>query len=466
MVIAAGALGLPLRPLPRGAAGPRGDARSLRDLDGLIRASIEDAAAADNDYWSTWTAAERNVQRYFQYPAMMVPAMQRELLQIVTSLMPEVRAVVDPFAGSGTVVSEAMLAGLDVVAQDINPLAVLLCRVRSGPFDVEGLRNAAAKVTSTAATAIVRRSEAPPGTKRWFSDNAARELAALRSVIAREPELWIRRFLWVVLAETIRTTSHSRTSTYKLHIRPEAERAALQAPLAVFARVLARNLEAHERFGAELARAGRLNGLAYRGEVAVRAADTTVSVEGTYDLVVTSPPYGDNATTVPYGQASYLALQWIDPEDIGAAFDRSLCASPYATDGRSVGGARKRPGWEDQLALLRRRSAEFGRSVAALRAEPADRARRVARFCVDLDRCVKNILDATRPGGLLVWTVGNRRVAGRMVPTDAILRELLESHGAVHITRIDRRIPSKRMASRNGTSATMRAEHTLVCRRL
>ncbi len=34
--------------------------------------------------------------------------------------------------------------------------------------------------------------------------------------------------------------------------------------------------------------------------------------DDTIDISITSPPYGDNATTVTYGQFSILSLFWID----------------------------------------------------------------------------------------------------------------------------------------------------------
>jgi hypothetical protein len=66
----------------------------------------------------------------------------------------------------------------------------------------------------------------------------------------------------------------------------------------------------------------------------------------------------------------------------------------------------------------------------------------------------------------MVWVVGNRSVGGRIMPLNQILRELLESHGAIHVTTLERRIPSKRMAVRNGISATMTRESTLVMRKV
>jgi DNA modification methylase len=43
--------------------------------------------------------------------------------------------VLDPFCGSGGVLVEARLAGLNSVGIDINPLACLLAEVKSNPID-------------------------------------------------------------------------------------------------------------------------------------------------------------------------------------------------------------------------------------------------------------------------------------------------------------------------------------------
>ena len=56
----------------------------------------------------------------------------------------------------------------------------------------------------------------------------------------------------------------------------------------------------------------------YRGDITVRLGDSAKlkPAQDIHDLLVTSPPYGDNTSTVPYGQYSYLPLQWIDLHDI------------------------------------------------------------------------------------------------------------------------------------------------------
>lgn len=57
----------------------------------------------------------------------------------------------------------------------------------------------------------------------------------------------------------------------------------------------------------------------YRGgcSVEVLAKDTRdFDLNVKFDLMITSPPYGDSRTTVAYGQFSRLSLQWLDLENI------------------------------------------------------------------------------------------------------------------------------------------------------
>ncbi len=65
---------------------------------------------------------------------MMVPEMLGQLMRLICDTDRNINTVFDPFAGSGTVLTEAMLLGKSFVGFDINPLAVLLCEAKSGPF--------------------------------------------------------------------------------------------------------------------------------------------------------------------------------------------------------------------------------------------------------------------------------------------------------------------------------------------
>jgi 23S rRNA G2445 N2-methylase RlmL len=438
--------------------------------DEIVR-QLECLSEADDDYWMFRRGAARTqAHGLTQYPAMMVPSMQGILLGIVSNFDGRVNRVLDPFAGSGTIQVECMRLGLSYAGQDINPLAVLFCRTKSGPFHTSRLASAVKEVVDRVNSDRGRRVEADfPGLEKWFRSEAVIELSRIRRAIRHVAHTWSRRVLWMSLAETVRLTSNSRTSTFKLHIRSREDlRSRLVRPIDTFAAIAMDITERLHEEAVELKKAGHLseNGW-YRGDVIVRLGDSAKlvpPVPGGHDLLITSPPYGDNTSTVPYGQYSYLPLQWIDLQDIDEEADPSYLQSTYEIDSRSLGGSRKNAVRDVQKLLLL--SPSLNQTLRRLRKHPVDRAGRVAAFCRDLNTSLEPAVSALRPHAYMIWTVGNRRVGGAPVPTDAILVDLMAAKRVQLVTRIERRIPSKRMATRNSIATTMREETILVFRKI
>lgn len=446
------------------------NALSHQDQDRQLSRRLAAITAQDPDFWAfRRNATRKHAHAYFRYPAMMVPQMQAALLDELCAIDSNISHVYDPFVGSGTVLTEAMLKGLSFSGCDINPLAVLLCRVKSGPFFIEALesrwRSLRSLIESDHGTSIEARF---PGRSKWFNRGVAIRLSRIVRAIRTEEHLWSRRFFWIALSETVRLSSNSRTSTFKLHIRPrdEIESRSID-PLAVFEEIVGQNLE-RARQNAELLRAGGLleRGL-YKGNVIVKHGSASRSDltenESLADALITSPPYGDNVTTVPYGQHSYLPLQWIDLGDIDPAIDNAVLSSTHEIDSQSLGGSRHRA--LSSAPKLCERSPTLALSLKALERMPRDRSNRVVAFWRDLDACLSPILNRLRPNAYMVWVVGSRRVGQLMVPMHQILSELLASRGAVSVALLERRIPSKRMAIRNDIAETMSSEQVLVMRK-
>ena len=325
------------RPAP-----PRGS------TDATILSQLARFSEADDDYWAFRRGATRRQNHGLsQYPAMMVPAMQALLLSLVAEIDEPVTGVLDPFAGAGTTLVESMRLGLNYAGQDINPLAVLFCRTKRGPFHTDALACAVTHVVERATADAETRVEAEfPGLEKWFGPDVITTLSRIRRAIRQIDHIWCRRVLWTGLAETVRLASNSRTSTFKLHIRSPADlRSRTPNPLDTFATIATDITQRLHHEALALREAGHLaTDRSYRGDVTVRLGDSTHSVprrpDG-HDLLVTSPPYGDNTSTVPYGQYSYLPLQWIDLHDIDEDADPSYIRSTHEIDARSLGGSRK-----------------------------------------------------------------------------------------------------------------------------
>jgi site-specific DNA-methyltransferase (cytosine-N4-specific) len=401
----------------------------------------------------------------FQYPAMMVPEVQGSLIDELLKVDPTVKLVFDPYIGSGTVLLESLNRNLSVWGCDINPLAILLCSVKAHDFDIDPL------VDSVEAT-VDRASRDKGGTLiapdsrlgSWFEPPALDQLSKLVRSIRKISALEVRRFLWVALSETVRLTSNSRTSTVKLHrMDQQAIRDREVDCLQKFRDIAlsnARQME-HGRLAREQSRALASTALPtvnfWLGDTRSWQAPAPVA-----DVIMTSPPYGDNRTTVTYGQHSWLPLAWIDAFDLPGR--PAAPANPYETDRLSLGGWLR--GSQSLAAKVSEKSPAFSQVFGSLPSTTNGRSR-LSAFYADLDESLERISAALRPGGWLFWTLGERRINDVPVPMTQIVSELMQTRGASEVTRLTREIPlgRKRMANRNDRSETMLAETILVMRK-
>src|SRR5687768_14489756 len=81
------------------------------------------------------------------FPARMAP----EIALSECARLPRGAVVLDPMAGSGTVLRAASDQGLRGIGYDLDPLSVLVAKVWTTPIDLHLLQEAATSVVVTAA---------------------------------------------------------------------------------------------------------------------------------------------------------------------------------------------------------------------------------------------------------------------------------------------------------------------------
>jgi hypothetical protein len=413
------------------------------------------------------------VHSFFQYPAMMVPVVQKRIIEIIVKAKGNVTSVLDSFMGSGTSLVAGMEMGLDCYGQDINPLAVLVSKTRTGPFYFkaieerrEALFNQIEQDEDTTIEADFK------GIYKWFTPLVAAELSKIVRSIRAEGNLTIRRFYWVILAETIRLTSNDRTSTFKLHARPLSEIAARTVSATdVFKKHFVNSLEDLREHALQLEKADKVKNGAYIGKVELNLLSSkehiiTANDEiGFFDLHVTSPPYGDNKTTVTYGQSSYLPLQWIDLQDIDKHADESFLATTSQIDTFGLGGVIVKF-TQEELQILFDASPRLEEIYQQIYRIDPKRAQKVVVFFHDIYQTIQNIHIAMKVNGYQVWTVGNRTVAGVNIPNNVIMADFIRSQGSILIKTINREILNRRMAARNSQANLMTFEDILIFRKI
>lgn len=405
-----------------------------------------------------------NLHRLFIYPAMMVPAAQEAVIKAVSDCMPVGAWAMDPFMGSGTSLMSCMEFGYNVYGQDINPFAVMLSRAKVEKYNINQLKTVCKEVLDkisedddTSVAVSFRNID------KWFNQDVQIELSKIRRAIQTVDSQEIRYFLWVIMSEVIRTGSNDRTSTFKLHRRSEEDIQKREINvIKEFTTLVKRGIDDIALYWDKLAKERDLNKESRNVEADIRWGNTkdSIEVDTRFDLLVSSPPYGDNHTTVTYGQTSYLPLQWIDPNDMSCPYD--YVKTTQEIDRRSLGGQTRKKEIMAAIAPVFAKTPSLKAFFESIPLEERDKYYKTLSFISDFEESLDKIVASMKEDAFYIWTIGNRFVRNREVPNDQILIELMESHGIMLFERAERQILNKKQSKRNNYSKTMEKEHILI----
>jgi DNA modification methylase len=252
------------------------------------------------------------------YPAKFIPQLPGNL---IARLSGRGEAVLDPFGGSGTTALEANRLGRRATSVDANPLAALIGRVKTTPLnrqsalELQGLHAALAgertRLPQDPVAEIIRLSAhipVIPNRAKWFAENALAELALIKERITRIESDLARDIALVALSRMVIWASFQDSETRYKSVPREVARGSV---LARYLRELS-SLYSSLTLDRQLCRFGRPNFIT--GD-ARKLGDCQLG-DGSFDLIVTSPPYG-NATD--YHLYHRFRLLWLgfSPIDLG-----------------------------------------------------------------------------------------------------------------------------------------------------
>jgi SAM-dependent methyltransferase len=176
-------------------------------------ASTQDALYRRIDLDLSWSERDlperdrtKHVHRLHPYLGKFIPQLVEALLE---RHLPRGR-VLDPFAGSGTTLVQALESGLDAAGSDVAPFNCLLMRVKTGeynPFVLESdLRDALGRLDSFDGT----KPETPASryVRDWFAPRAAAELLFFRGLVEDYEYADVLRVVLARAARSARRTTH------------------------------------------------------------------------------------------------------------------------------------------------------------------------------------------------------------------------------------------------------------------
>jgi hypothetical protein len=255
-------------------------------------APTQDALYADIDLALSWSERDLPERERTKHVHRLHPYLGKFIPQLVEILLARyfrpAQHVLDPFAGSGTTLVQALESGLDATGVDVAAFNCLLVDVKTrayNPFVLEqelrAIHSRVGETSSARPSAYVR---------RWFAPQAARELLGFRELIGEQEHADVLRVVLTRAARSARRTTHfdlefprePQLEPYWCHKHRRECR-----PVETAAQFLRRyTLDT-------LARLKEFSRVRTRGRSAtvIHGDMRELSLPGRYDGVLTSPPY-------------------------------------------------------------------------------------------------------------------------------------------------------------------------------
>lgn len=361
-------------------------------------------------------------------------------------------AVLDPFCGSGRLLLACAHHPGNYVGIDVNPLAYIIARAKTGTPRRKILEAAVSEAPGWRMKCDIPLIKLKTLRKvEWFSPEVMVELSQIASFInsieCDEDEMFL---LAACLSGATRDSSYCRMGGWKLHRLNADDRAKHRT--SAWARFIFRLRYAISQLDQKLHHNSSFS--FHIGDC--RDAQSLLKGE-MFDLVITSPPYGDSKSTVEYGAASGLCLDIIS--NLNGFWG-------YFKDGCKIDAECLGTGHSDLTIDLKKYWA--GDELSKV-------GKGVARFLRDYYAACAAAAEHLKPGGRFVTVVGCRKATGISLRMDRFTEDTLLSLGFSADSKSERKLSWKkfpRFVNRyggagsddvrsTGVTETMEAEHIL-----
>ena len=267
----------------------------------------------------SWEYADADTQylthNIHRYSGKFIPQIAARAISLLTR---PGELVVDPYCGSGTTLVESALLGRRAIGVDLNPLAVLIARVKTTPIpkvQLDGLvrtlgnelimggGDSSLHLFQNMAGEVAPRADQDPRFnhewyRKWFHTQILRELIAIDLAIHKVDSEALCDVARVAFSNILRSSSNAH-SGYP-NVMFDKNTPEKRSPIRPFLKTLDRNADMI---------ASLLTARALWSDVTVVHGNATALpiADETVDAVISHPPY---VGSVPYAEYGALSLQW------------------------------------------------------------------------------------------------------------------------------------------------------------
>ncbi len=389
------------------------------------------------------------------YPAKLLPHIANFFVNAKV-LRGSGSAVLDPFCGSGTVALEASLTGATPYVADVNPLALLVTKVKTTAFDTCELEETLDLLLSR----IKRLKTAPEipvvNSQLWYSPERKKSLELIARAVKELSNDDHRDFFRVCLSVAAKKMSYADPAIsvpVKLktkekfsektnkRIQERLDWVDSASTVAEFAKVCLLNIERVEitnRFNKDR-------------KVAIVLSNDAKNLQCSLSipLTVTSPPYG---SAQKYIRASSLSLNWLElsaPDCLTKLEDMSIGREHAPLRNRTRNSAPLPDEYEDLLIRIRKIN--------------ETRYQITKSYLCEMREALLEISRVTAHGGHIALIVGNNSICNETLRNDLFaIRILCDAGLQVETSLIDHIKSRGLMTKRNKTASLISRESVVV----
>lgn len=365
----------------------------------------------------------RPVHRWFRYSAGFSALWVNELIE---SQRRANLHVLDPFAGSGTVLLEAEACTVESIGVEAHPF---VARVASAKLlwreSPEELVSVADAVLAAARRLKPSVDHFPSLVRKCFPDESLFRLAALREALRTASDgSEVEELLWLALVAILRSCSPVGTANWQ-YVLPKKSKARYLEPFEAYRRKIAEMaVDMTSRQALRLEKSGSL----LRGD----ARDLDSVPKKWADLVVTSPPYPNN---FDYADATRLEQSFLG--EIGGWGELQTAVRKYLVRSCSqhVQSAAHETATHLSNELLEPIREEITDVCCQLEGLRNSRGGKkayhamVASYFLDMAKCWKSLRRVTKKNATVCFVIGDSAPYGIHVPVEKWNAELALASG-------------------------------------
>jgi len=360
------------------------------------------------DQLAHFRGRKRSSHEIHAYPAKLIPHIPYYFINN-PNYTSEDAVIADFFCGSGTVLVEASLAGHKSYGMDVNPLSVLISKVKTTPLPKNTLEKQVEKLMRK----INHDNDSPipdfPNRDYWFTKTAVKKLSMLKEILdTTNFDKDCEDFFKVCLSSIIRSCSNAdpRISppVYSKRMKQYNLEGRRINVIKKFEESLKRNILRVQSFSEVVNRE--------LCHVSQSDSRNTKSSQ-IFDVVITSPPYVD---AQKYMRSSKLELYWL-----------GLDQKKYiALDRQSIG--------TENISVPRHYRSnsdiyEISKLLDEIMSLNPERAFVLEKYLQDMEQVLNSVYRSLKKNGHFILIIGNNKMSGLRIPLDLCITKLAENIG-------------------------------------